>query len=160
MRLNHLITIGLVSVVSSTFGLVGISEAKPVAPQPQQLLIADNEPYSESGFVPDKDDVFYKLFFYYGGDFFNQVSIGGQLNNLFGWTAFSHDWKALPLGAFPENQLMENAKLLNRVYHDALYQQVSSDPIIRTRDFNNPFDTSLMENPCYTRLTGQPCSVR
>jgi hypothetical protein len=150
MRLNHLITIGLVATFSGIFAFTGASRANPAE---QQTTPA---PENLSNLVL-QDDIFYKVFFYYGGDYYDQVDQGSQLNTIFGWNAFSSRWKALPLGAFPENQIMESARLVNRVYHDALYQQTSTDPTIRTRDLNNPFDSSLIENPCYTRLAGQPC---
>ena len=50
---------------------------------------------------------------------------------------------------FPDVELENDADSLNKLYNDVLEQQVSSDPIIRTPDLPNPFNSSL-------RSTSQP----
>jgi hypothetical protein len=48
---------------------------------------------------------------------------------------------------YPENEIREDAQAVNRLYRDALRQQTSSDPTIRTPDLYNPFDRSLLSAP-------------
>ncbi|MBF2006954.1 MAG: hypothetical protein IGS49_16150 [Chlorogloeopsis fritschii C42_A2020_084] len=49
--------------------------------------------------------------------------------------------------SFPENKIARDAELVNIVYQDVLYQQVSSDPYLRTPDLPNPYNTSLLMSP-------------
>ncbi|AFZ52194.1 hypothetical protein WEU38_00175 [Cyanobacterium aponinum AL20118] len=76
------------------------------------------------------------------GDFFEQASMGGQLNTIFGWRKF-------PQGSYPENNITEDGLLLYAILSDYFRQLQEREPIIRTRDLANPFDTSLRENPQY-----------
>lgn len=49
--------------------------------------------------------------------------------------------------SFPEVEIERDARRTEDLYRRVLYQQVSSDPIIRTPDLPNPFDTSLLQQP-------------
>lgn len=51
------------------------------------------------------------------------------------------------LGPFPENDIARDGERLNEVYTDAMYQQTSLDPDVRTVDLENPFNTSLLTMP-------------
>jgi hypothetical protein len=51
------------------------------------------------------------------------------------------------LGPFPENDIIADGRAVNRVYRSALIQQAELDPLIRTADLPNPFDTSLLLLP-------------
>lgn len=68
--------------------------------------------------------------------------MGGQLNTIFGWRKF-------PQGSYPENNITEDGLLLYAILSDYFRQLQEREPIIRTRDLANPFDTSLRENPQY-----------
>lgn len=48
---------------------------------------------------------------------------------------------------FPENAIARDSDRLDRLYRDLLSQQVSSDPIIRTVDLPNPYNTSVLTLP-------------
>ncbi|WP_446866955.1 MULTISPECIES: hypothetical protein [unclassified Phormidesmis] len=50
-------------------------------------------------------------------------------------------------GAFPENAIARNGEHIHRLYRDLLTQQVSNDPIIRTTDLPNPYNTSILTLP-------------
>jgi S-layer homology domain len=90
------------------------------------------------------NEVFERAFFHNMNSFYESTGILDQLNTQLGISPFK-----VP-AAFPENQIARDGELLHEIYKDALQQQ-SSLPRMRTRDLPNPFDTSLLENPGYTR---------
>jgi hypothetical protein len=51
------------------------------------------------------------------------------------------------LGPFPENEIAADGRAVNRLYEDALAQQVSNDPLIRTPDLENPYQSSVLTAP-------------
>ncbi|NJR38412.1 MAG: hypothetical protein HC781_05675 [Leptolyngbyaceae cyanobacterium CSU_1_4] len=51
------------------------------------------------------------------------------------------------LGPFPENQIAADGRAINRLYTDALAQQASNDPLIRTPDAENPYQSSRLTAP-------------
>ncbi|HEY9624304.1 MAG TPA: hypothetical protein V6C78_28370 [Crinalium sp.] len=51
------------------------------------------------------------------------------------------------LGPFPENDISSDADDVHDLYVEVMTQQVFSDPIVRTADLTNPFDTSLLLLP-------------
>ncbi|MGK7873553.1 MAG: hypothetical protein AB4426_09655 [Xenococcaceae cyanobacterium] len=87
-------------------------------------------------------DAMERAFFYESGTSLENYTIGSQLNLIFGWMTF-------PEGSYPENQITRDAGRFHTIYRDAMIQQGTSDPMIRTRDLRNPFDTSLRQNPSY-----------
>lgn len=78
------------------------------------------------------------------GDYFDQASIVGQLNFLFGWRNF-------PEGSFAENSVTRDSLLMYVIVSDYFKQLQQREPTIRTKDMTNPFDTSVQENPDYLR---------
>ncbi|MGL5872890.1 MAG: hypothetical protein ACRC2R_11065 [Xenococcaceae cyanobacterium] len=48
--------------------------------------------------------------------------------------------------SYPEKEIAYNGKVLDIIYRDAIDQQVSSTPQVKTRDLKNPYDTSLLES--------------
>ncbi|MGK7914439.1 MAG: hypothetical protein AB4038_02680 [Prochloraceae cyanobacterium] len=87
------------------------------------------------------NETFDDAFYYNSESTLDNWGVLGQLNFIFGWQNFE--------GSFPENQIYRDAELVNIVHRDAMRQQNQSDPTIRTRDLNNPFDTSVQQNPGY-----------
>lgn len=85
------------------------------------------------------DRLFNQAFWEHSGDFFEQSSIGGQLNTILGWRRF-------PEGSYPENNITQDALLLYAIMDDYFRQLKQREPTIRTRDLANPFDTSLRES--------------
>ncbi len=79
-------------------------------------------------------------FFNSTGQFWDQMSISGQMNQIFGWRTFP--------GSFEDNQITSDAKTISIIMSDVLDQQTPG-PRVRTRDLSNPYDTSLLENPNY-----------
>jgi hypothetical protein len=70
-----------------------------------------------------------------GKDAFKQSSIMGQLNSIVGFTGF------------PDQHIVSDGKAVDRLYQQSLTQQASSGERIVTRDLENPYDTSVRENP-------------
>ncbi len=66
------------------------------------------------------------------GDIFVDQDMFTQLRRLLGLS-------------YPENEIAYNGEVLQIVYKDAIDQQVSSTPKIKTRDLKNPYTTSLLE---------------
>jgi len=82
-------------------------------------------------------EAFNRTFFDQSGTFYYNRSIWRQANYILGITGF------------PDVELENDADSLNKLYNEVLEQQVSSDPIIRTPDLPNPFNSSI-------RSTSQP----
>jgi hypothetical protein len=81
-----------------------------------------------------------KAFFFESKDFYENRTSFRQFQFLFGADA--------KRGAvFPEMEIERDGKLMNTLYNDMLYQQSSSDPIIRTPDLPNPYNSSLRMMP-------------
>lgn len=84
-------------------------------------------------------DRFEQVFFTNDKDFFANRSFVRQLDLIFGFGSLST--------GFIENEANADTKAINIFYKDALLQQGSSDPVIRTRDLPNPYDTSVLQSP-------------
>lgn len=82
------------------------------------------------------------------GSTFKSQSFFGQTSFFLG---ISYPWP-LKLNAFPEALIADDARRINQVYQDALIRQVSSDPIIRTPDLINPFNTSILTQPSFINI--------
>lgn len=85
-------------------------------------------------------DAFERAFFNESGDIFRNGSLEGQIRYIFGPGTFTRP-------GFPEDQDNQDAKVLYTLYRDALDQQATTDPYIRTPDLPNPFDTSIRMMP-------------
>jgi hypothetical protein len=82
---------------------------------------------------------FERGYFLHAGDAFEQQSIIGTLNSYFGFSLFA------------EKQIALDAEAVDTIYQDVLKQQTQSGPRMSSRDLDNPYDTSLSENPDYSR---------
>jgi hypothetical protein len=51
------------------------------------------------------------------------------------------------MGPFPENEIAGDGRTINQVYQEALTQQNNDGPLIRTRDADNPYQSSIMTAP-------------
>jgi hypothetical protein len=106
------------------------------------LLATAAQAQTTSGYEPVRvetlPDAFDRNFYQDSGDIFRNSSIQSQINHIIG--------AGLPGRVnFPELQIERDSKRLNILYRDALEQQVSSDPILRTPDLANPFNTTLRQ---------------
>ncbi|MDV2996589.1 MAG: hypothetical protein N4J56_006243 [Chroococcidiopsis sp. SAG 2025] len=101
-----------------TLGIIAGFQANAIA-QPSNHTLADR---------------FQQAMFTSNPDFFQNRSFGRQF-----------DW-LLGTNGFPDNEINRDAKRTDDLYRTALEQQVSSDPVIRTRDLPNPYGTSVLES--------------
>jgi hypothetical protein len=77
------------------------------------------------------------------GSAFKSQSFLGQLSFFLG---MSYPWPH-GVNAFPEALIADDARRVNEVYQETLLRQVASDPLIRTPDLINPFNTSILTQP-------------
>lgn len=104
------------------------------------LLATAAKAQTNSGYGPVRvetiPEAFNRTFYEESGDIFRNSSIQRQIGWIIG--------PGLPGGAgFPDLQIERDARRIGILYRDALEQQVSSDPIIRTPDLPNPFSSTL-----------------
>ena len=115
----------------SAIGILILSAVSAIcAPVPKVAANPSNVPPNRYETIPQ---VFENTFFRNDRDAFTNRSIWRQINYL--------------IGPFPENEINRDAKNVHNLYVELLEQQVSSDPIIRTPDLANPFNTSLLQLP-------------
>jgi hypothetical protein len=130
MRLTKLLCAFVLTTASSVLASAAIAEPDPSSYGPIRL-----EPLS---------DTFNRAFFKDSGDFYNSRTYQGQFEYLFG--------PGVPgRASFPDLTIERDAARVNKLYTYALDLQVSSDPILRTPDLPNPFNTSLRQLPEYRR---------
>ncbi len=85
-------------------------------------------------------ETFNRAFFTNDPEFFRNRSLKRQVDLILGVGSLSRN-------SFLESEILRDAKLIDIVYQDALEQQVSRDPIIRTPDLPNPYETSILLSP-------------
>lgn len=101
----------------------------------------------ESNRLLTLDEAFVQAFFRESGDFYANRQLPGQFKYIFG--------PGIPGRAgFPDLEIERDAQRINRVYQAALEQQNSSDPVLRTPDLPNPYDTSILRLPTSRRFVG------
>lgn len=113
------------------------------------LLATAAKAQTNSGYGPVRvetiPEAFNRTFYEESGDIFRNSSIQRQIGWIIG--------PGLPGGAgFPDLQIERDARRIGILYRDALEQQVSSDPIIRTPDLPNPFSSTLRQQTGAGRL--------
>lgn len=86
-----------------------------------------------SGYEPTAE-LFDRAFFKNDPNFFRNRSFGRQLNLILG------------IGSYPEKEILRDAESINNLYRSAIERQVSRDPIIRTPDLPNPYETSVLQS--------------
>ncbi|MBW4664225.1 MAG: hypothetical protein KME01_08505 [Chroococcus sp. CMT-3BRIN-NPC107] len=101
--------------------------------------IAQTSPTSEYSQSETLADRFDEVFFTRDKDFSENRSFGRQLDFLFGFGTFDT--------SFVDNEINADTKAITVLYKEALLQQGSSTPAVRTRDLPNPYDTSILQSP-------------
>ncbi|WP_036485693.1 hypothetical protein [Myxosarcina sp. GI1] len=97
--------------------------------------MAQTEP--EASVIEDSislEQAFKKAYFDHARDAYYESGILGQLNTILGFNRF------------PETQILLDGKAVDRLYQDALNQQVEVGMPIKTLDLPNPYETSLRES--------------
>lgn len=84
-------------------------------------------------------DRFEEAFFTRDKEFQENRSFGRQLDFLFGFGSFDT--------SFVDNEINADTKEITVLYKEALLQQNSSTPAVRTRDLPNPYNTSILQSP-------------
>ncbi|ARV58253.1 hypothetical protein BZZ01_06050 [Nostocales cyanobacterium HT-58-2] len=85
-------------------------------------------------------EVFERAFFKNAPNFYGSQTLRSQINVILGSGSIFRN-------SFPENQIARDAELVHTLYRDALNQQATSDPYIRTPDLPNPYNSSLLVSP-------------
>ncbi|MTJ11178.1 hypothetical protein FJR11_00905 [Anabaena sp. UHCC 0187] len=87
-------------------------------------------------------NAFERAYFRHDPNFYDNGSLKRQVDSLLG--------PGSKFGTtFPDNEIAKDAELVNTLYHDALAQQATNDPYLRTPDLPNPYDSSLLMSPRY-----------
>lgn len=122
MRINFNRLSGVLVIVVAASGFHGAAIAQSTS---------STQPHA----APTLADKFEQTYFSNDPNFFRNRSIGRQLNWLFGINGFS------------ENEINRDAAQLHKLFESSLKQQTTSDPVIRTRDLPNPYDSSILTSP-------------
>jgi hypothetical protein len=131
MRLTKLLRALVVAAASSVLASAATAQTDPTGFAPIRLET-----------VPEAIE---RAFFRDSGTFYHNRTIPRQGAYILG--------PGLPgRAAFPDIEIERDAERVNIVYNDALYQQVASDPVIRTLDLPNPFNTTLRGQPEFRRF--------
>ena len=126
LKFKNLIGVLALATTTTSFHSAGMAQSSLVT-----RLRGANETISET---------FNQAFFKNDPEFFRNRSAKRQLDFLFGPGSLLRN-------SFPENEIRRDAELVDILYRDILNQQVSSDPIIRTPDLPNPYETSILTSP-------------
>jgi hypothetical protein len=90
-------------------------------------------------------EAFNRAFFSESGDFYRNRTIPRQIQYIIG--------PGLPNRAtFPDLEIERDAQRITQLYQEVLEHQVSDDPVIRTPDLANPFNSSLRLLPQTSRF--------
>ena len=136
-RFPRLITILALSTITTVFATKVTSQEIDSPPPITVDVITPGTPIS----LPDLVN---KAYSQRSGDFFDQASASGQLNFLYGWGDF-------PVGTFSDNNVAKDGQFIKVIVEDYFKQLTQREPDIRSRDIENPFNSSLQQNPDYTR---------
>jgi hypothetical protein len=140
MRLTQLLSALVLAAASS--GFISAANAQTTVPNPSIEYTGPRSLGLDTSFTtPPRrletiPEAFNRAFFQESGDFYRNRKIDRQINYIIG--------AGVPWGAgFPDLELERDAERIFRLYQEALELQVSSDPVIRTPDLANPFNSSL-----------------
>lgn len=132
MRLPKLLSAFVLATASSLLASAAMAEP-------------DSSSYEPIRLIP-LDEAFNRTFFRDSGTFYHNRSLQRQFEYIFG--------PGVPGRAnFPDLEIERDAERVNKLYVYTLDQQVSSDPVLRTPDSPNPFNTSLRQLPQFRRST-------
>jgi hypothetical protein len=155
MRLTQLLGALVLAAASSGFVSAANAQTTPLNPVVQptvpRTLGLDTSFTTPPNRLETVSEAFNRAFFQESGDFYRNRKIDRQINYIIG--------AGVPWGAgFPDLELERDAQRLTNLYRETLELQVASDPVIRTPDLPNPFNSSLRLNsspPRFgTRLEG------
>lgn len=122
MRINFNKLSGILVIVVAATGFHGAAFAQNAA---------HTQPKADETLA----ETFERTFFNNDPNFFQNRSLGRQLNWMFGWNGFA------------ENEINRDAAQVHDLLRTSLKQQTNSDRVIRTRDLPNPYETSILSSP-------------
>ena len=122
----------------TTIALILAGSAVHVAIAPTAQAQIDNRFDNRSTLEPVQVEsiprTFERAFFQSSGDFYLNRTLPRQIQFVFG-------------AGFPENEIQDDANIINGLYRELSDRQNSRDPILRSPDARNPYDTSIRQLP-------------
>jgi hypothetical protein len=98
----------------------------------------------DAGAEPDNvvtlREAFTRAYYSHDGNYYQNRSLGRQLDWILG-AGINFE------NSFTDNEISSDGEAVDRLYRDAFRQQIGSDPVIRTPDLPNPYDTSYLLSP-------------
>lgn len=79
-----------------------------------------------------------------------------NLGSIKRFSDFATGFRSFSSTEYPEHEMRRDVELTNIVTWDMFEQQVSSDPVLRTPDLENPYTTSLRSLASPTNGNSQP----
>ena len=101
--------------------------------------VAVARPISTLG-ISETTDAFEDAFQFESGDYFENRGLLRQFDFIFG---LGSDLRLR--GTYPENEQERDAERVHILYNDLLNQQLTTQPVVRTRDLVSPYQHSLRE---------------
>lgn len=145
----------MLSKISHFVAIATLTTLTCVITHPSQAQTPDSESSPTEEIVENRvlnmNELINRAFFQNSGDFFEQASMSGQLNTIFGWRDFPAGDSRIgdfPQGSFPENNITRDALLLNAILADYFKQSQEREPTIRTKDLPSPFSCSVADPDC------------
>ncbi|HEY9750029.1 MAG TPA: hypothetical protein V6C63_15190 [Allocoleopsis sp.] len=126
MRLKGLVSLFVLATASTVFTSAVVAQ--------EQISVSDRIS------TETLNDAFTRTLYTNSGNFFREQGLLNQANTILGQGSIIRN-------SFAENRIARDARLLNILYRDALQQQASDGPLIRTPDLPTPYDTSILVNP-------------
>lgn len=127
-------TLAALAAAGTIFSQASSSVAQTPSFDPEAIEI-QIQPRSSDRVQPlTLQSAFDSAFYDNRGNYYYRTSRPGLVESLLGWQ-------------FAEQGIIDDSASINRVYRDAMNQQLSSDPFIRTRDLKNVYDSSLLTMP-------------
>jgi len=120
--------------LTTLISLGGFAQAEPVTNSCVYEPVEEKCPN-----LPEYESVqnlFWRASTNHSGDFFDAISFEGQANTILGFNGF------------PENQISKDVEIITILTYEFLDHQTNQIPL-RTRDLNNPYQSSLQEYPSY-----------
>ena len=100
--------------------------------------IATARPISTLG-ISGTSDAFEDAAQFESGDYYENRSFSRQLDFIFGLGSSFRVFRS----SYPENQMDRDAERVHILYTDLLNQQLTTKPVVRTRDLESPYQHSL-----------------
>ncbi|HEY9634486.1 MAG TPA: hypothetical protein V6D14_13820 [Coleofasciculaceae cyanobacterium] len=122
MRLTKLLSVFAIAATSSVLAPAAMAQTEPLGFEPVRIET-----------IPE---AFERAFFSESGTFYQNRTLPRQAAYIIG--------PGLPgRAAFPELELERDAERVDSLYRELIDQQASADPLLRTPDLPNPFDSSI-----------------